>query len=678
MFSAHSLRVGCATAFLAAGEALPAEDGYVMDSPLREPERAVRQRVASPAYELGDAEPALDEAGLVRAALGGPDAWRKQVQDGSRRLAAFSDDNFYGGAFAAHAPRTDTAAALPTAALPAQAGCEATPATAPRRRLCMCPLHCFHEVFGEEDFCDFCNAGAAWMADGECECVGENTGLDRPCCVGSDDDDPDDAGEGYTIDVPSDAARDVTPPRMHTCEGRHGLRRDAMERAFGGAAPSEQQEQPRDDPEPEGPVFTDASRIELVGGARRHVILDEHGAEIQWPWEGGRTEPPPAGTLADGGAVRDIVAEQHFAKAGPLLDELGSHGADATVQAGLNAATSDGKGGENSSGVRAYKTFCRKYGRAAVRPIDPNAPLWVKLSEERWMMRFIAETIDDRTILPATGRAYFGAANAWHLRKTGIGFAAGMDLKRLAEMVKGLKKLRDGPPRQLRRGISPEQLRRGMDLVFPPNSPENVNIRGMLATMLQGLMRGREVGRDGAWDSSKDLARGDIATLTEERFAFFMRPAKNMKHRRGKTVPIVIGGGGALIDACAEVRRMIELDPTPPGQEASTPMFRKPDGTAYTTDDIRAIVRQICFAINEDPLLFGAHSLRIGGATALFAAGAEPIHIRTMGRWSSDCYRLYVRACFEQTIAWTRKLGSQQVHDVQGTYERRAQETEEY
>ena len=114
------------------------------------------------------------------------------------------------------------------------------------------------------------------------------------------------------------------------------------------------------------------------------------------------------------------------------------------------------------------------------------------------------------------------------------------------------------------------------------------------------------------------------------------------------------------------------------GRAASTPMFRKADGTAFTTDEIRAIVRQLCLAIGEDPLLFGAHSLRIGGATALFAAGAEPIHIRTMGRWSSDCYRLYVRACFEQTIAWTRKLGSQQVHDVQGTYERRAQETEEY
>ena len=578
-------------------------------------------------------------------------------------------------------------------AAPANGGPAATPQPV---RLCMCPLVCYHQVFGDEQFCDFCNE------DDECECAGEDVGMDRLCCVDDYDDEPgdaseatrarlayagnagspladgDSAGEGYTMDVQCEAARDVTPPRMHMCQARHERRRDALERAFGAAAPSEPPIAPCGGAEGEGPVFTEVPRAEIAGGARRRIILDERGAEIQWPWEGGRVEPPPDGALADCDAARDIVAERRFAEAGPHLDQLGSHGADATVQAGLDAATVDGKGGANSTGVRAYKTFCRKYGRAPVRPIDPNAPLWVKLSEERWMMRFIAETIDDRAIAPATGRAYFGAANAWHLRKTGIGFAAGMDLKRLAEMMKGLRKLRDGAPPPLRRGLSPAQLRAGLDRVFPPTSRENVNIRAMLATMEQGLMRGREAGREGEWDRSTDLARGDIATLTEERFAFFMRPAKNMKHRRGKTVPIVIGGGGELIDACVEVRRMLELDPTPPGQEADTPMFRKADGTAFTTDEIRAIVRQLCLAIGEDPLLFGAHSLRIGGATALFAAGAEPIHIRTMGRWSSDCYRLYVRACFEQTIAWTRRLGSQQVHDVQGTYERRAQETEEY
>ena len=294
-------------------------------------------------------------------------------------------------------------------------------------------------------------------------------------------------------------------------------------------------------------------------------------------------------------------------------------------------------------------------------------------------MRFISELIDDRSIAVDTARSYFGAASRWHLRKVGIGFGAGVSMKRLGEMVKGLKKLRDGPPTQLRHGISPQQLRKGMDIVFPPGpSAENANIRAMLATMMQGLMRGREAGCEHTFDQEIDIARADIATAEKDRFAFFMRPAKNMRHRRGKTVPIVIGGGGSKIDACFEVRRMLELDPTPLGQAASTPMFRKPDGSAFTTDDIRNLVRQIVAAIGLDPEMFGAHSLRIGGATALFAAGADPIHIRTMGRWSSDCYRLYVRSCFEQTLAWTARIGSQVVHDVQGTYERQAQETEYY
>ena len=65
---------------------------------------------------------------------------------------------------------------------------------------------------------------------------------------------------------------------------------------------------------------------------------------------------------------------------------------------------------------------------------------------------------------------------------------------------------------------------------------------------------------------------------------------------------------------------------------------------------------------------FGAHSLRIGGATALFKAGASQIDIMTMGRWSSDCYRLYVRACFGHAVEWSRKAGSTSVDDVAEEY----------
>ena len=41
-------------------------------------------------------------------------------------------------------------------------------------------------------------------------------------------------------------------------------------------------------------------------------------------------------------------------------------------------------------------------------------------------------------------------------------------------------------------------------------------------------------------------------------------------------------------------------------------------------------MRLLMAAIGESAEEFGAHSLRIGGATALFAAGADPLHITTM------------------------------------------------
>ena len=97
-------------------------------------------------------------------------------------------------------------------------------------------------------------------------------------------------------------------------------------------------------------------------------------------------------------------------------------------------------------------------------------------------------------------------------------------------------------------------------------------------------------------------------------------------------------------------------------------MFRytKPDGSRapLTVERVRYWAKALATSVGMDPNQFGAHSFRIGGATALFAAGADPTVIRTMGRWSSDCYRLYVRACFSKTIEWTRICGSSVVSDV--------------
>ena len=116
-----------------------------------------------------------------------------------------------------------------------------------------------------------------------------------------------------------------------------------------------------------------------------------------------------------------------------------------------------------------------------------------------------------------------------------------------------------------------------------------------------------------------------------------MRPCKNDKVEQGKRVPLLLPAGGRYLDAYKALRRLIELDPVPVSEAARTPLFRAPaTGAAVTTRQVRAVVKMLMASVGEDPSLFGAHSLRIGGATAALAKGVPAVVIREMGRWSSD------------------------------------------
>jgi len=68
------------------------------------------------------------------------------------------------------------------------------------------------------------------------------------------------------------------------------------------------------------------------------------------------------------------------------------------------------------------------------------------------------------------------------------------------------------------------------------------------------------------------------------------------------------------------------------------PFFRLRSGWPITVDKLRDWVKRLMQGIGLKPAHFGAHSLRIGGATALFAASADLHGMCTMGRWFSNCY----------------------------------------
>ena len=70
------------------------------------------------------------------------------------------------------------------------------------------------------------------------------------------------------------------------------------------------------------------------------------------------------------------------------------------------------------------------------------------------------------------------------------------------------------------------------------------------------------------------------------------------------------------------------------------------------------MVKAMMASIGLDPARFGAHSLRIGGATAALAAGLSPAAIRAAGRWASDVYMLNTRCNMKASQRLATVIGS--------------------
>ena len=100
------------------------------------------------------------------------------------------------------------------------------------------------------------------------------------------------------------------------------------------------------------------------------------------------------------------------------------------------------------------------------------------------------------------------------------------------------------------------------------------------------------------------------------------------------------------------------------------PLFFTDDSwsTCVHTSAIRSEVKKIAVAVGADPNLYGAHSLRIGGATAALAQNVSPALIRLMGRWSSDIYEIYCRMSQQSAVRVGNLIASAHVSPISESF----------
>lgn len=214
-------------------------------------------------------------------------------------------------------------------------------------------------------------------------------------------------------------------------------------------------------------------------------------------------------------------------------------------------------------------------------------------------------------------------------------------MARLEYVVRGAKRLTSGPTRtrlpitvplldQMRRSWSKERPRRDALMLWAAAS-----------MCFFGFLRvGEVIVPSGlAFDPSVHLSVADVSVdshTTPTYVAVNIKASKTDPFRQGVTIYL----GRTYYEICpvsAILRYLVERGSAP------GPLFTFRDGRFLTRERFVLAVREALAAAGVDTSKYSGHSFRIGAATTAAERGVQDSLIKTMGRWESSAYLLYIR-----------------------------------
>ena len=126
-----------------------------------------------------------------------------------------------------------------------------------------------------------------------------------------------------------------------------------------------------------------------------------------------------------------------------------------------------------------------------------------------------------------------------------------------------------------------------------------------------------------------------------------LKTSKTDPFRQGITVRIE--ANNTFLCPVNALRHYVASHPNPQG-----PLFVFKNGTFLTRADVNALLK----STTNGAANVSSHSLRIGAASTAAAMGCPKYLIQSMGRWSSDCFRRYIRISDSTLRSASRALAS--------------------
>ena len=298
------------------------------------------------------------------------------------------------------------------------------------------------------------------------------------------------------------------------------------------------------------------------------------------------------------------------------LEEL-----SATANRLLVAAVAPSTYDNYSSSFANYETFCRHH-RLGVLP-----------AEESTLVLFATEL--SHTHSHSSIKVHMSAI-AYHSVINGcpINFA---QFCKLYYLLRGIKRTQGKKHRKKKRApITPSTLKKINAHLFRSSRPykDKVMLWAALLTAFYGFLRVSEYTsyRKTTYDPATTLLYKDITFRSDGSISLFIKKSKTDPFRQG--VMLRIAKNNSRLCPVNALRHLATIHPSKSG-----PLFTFTNGRYLSRRDVNKLLVES----TGGKMNISSHSLRIGAASTAAAAGCPKWLIQALGRWSSDCFRQYIR-----------------------------------
>ena len=297
-----------------------------------------------------------------------------------------------------------------------------------------------------------------------------------------------------------------------------------------------------------------------------------------------------------------------------------------------------------AAGQRRYLEFCKLSKFSPLPLCEKNMCLYVAY-------------LADRGLQHSTIKGYLSAVRrlqiVWEM---GDPFVASWPL--LECTLKGIKLQQARNPEtkpKTRLPITPQLLRLLRKFWESKSSEEDyIMLWAACCMCFFGFLRSGEVTVQSskAYDPSSHLSVGDVAldSLSDPKVVQVCIKASKMDPFR-KGVTIYLGKTGDDLCPVAAIAPYLAVRGCSQG-----PFFRWASGVPLSREMLVVKIREALKPSGVDVTRYSGHSFRIGAATTAAAVGIEGSLIKTLGRWESSAYQLYIRVPREQLTGVSRQL----------------------